>query len=342
MSPLRARILSIFLCCVICFMICAVPVSATPTSAEIQALEKQAKEIQNEINALKKKAADQTAIKNAIDKQIANTQAQIDACNNQIRQYNQQIAENQAKIDAKYAEIEQDKIDFKKRIRAIYMSNTDSPVQILLGASSFSDYLELAQMTKSAGLDLKTLEPESADSPFGQYTGAGTIFGASGGVAEAAARTAYYLVTGKNIEDIEGMRGVMKDKYRKEVELDIAGTKVKICVVSTLKEAEKAVQEVKNGTADFQLLEVMACPGGCVNGGGQPISCNTPEKREKRAQGLYMEDANVSKCRHSHDNTDVKRLYDEYLGEPNSHTAHEWLHTHYTNNREKLYISVGE
>jgi len=218
--------------------------------------------------------------------------------------------------------------------------------QLSEGGKLDTDYVlttqEFAQMIKSAGLDLKTLEPEMADSPFGQYTGAGTIFGASGGVAEAAARTAYYLVTGKNIEDIEGMRGVMKDKYRKEVELDIDGTKVKVCVVSTLKEAEKAVQEVKNGTADFQLLEVMACPGGCVNGGGQPISCNTPEKREKRAQGLYTEDANVSKCRHSHDNTDVKRLYDEYLGEPNSHIAHEWLHTHYTNGREKLYISVGE
>lgn len=218
--------------------------------------------------------------------------------------------------------------------------------QLSEGGKLDTDYVlttqEFAQMIKSAGLDLKTLEPEMADSPFGQYTGAGTIFGASGGVAEAAARTAYYLVTGKNIEDIEGMRGVMKDKYRKEVELDIDGTKVKVCVVSTLKEAEKAVQEVKNGTADFQLLEVMACPGGCVNGGGQPISCNTPEKREKRAQGLYSEDANVSKCRHSHDNTDVKRLYDEYLGEPNSHTAHEWLHTHYTNGREKLYLSVGE
>ncbi|MBE7706148.1 MAG: 4Fe-4S dicluster domain-containing protein [Cyanobacteria bacterium SIG30] len=191
---------------------------------------------------------------------------------------------------------------------------------------------EFGQMIKSAGLDLNNLEPEEADSPFGQYTGAATIFGASGGVAEAAARTAYYMVTGENIanNDIKELRGVDEKSYSKVVELDIKGTKVKIKVVSTLREAEKAIQEIKNGTADFQLLEVMACPGGCVNGGGQPISCNTPEKRQARAEGLYNEDLKDTQYRRSHENTDIKKLYDTYLEKPNSHKAHELLHTSYS------------
>ena len=191
---------------------------------------------------------------------------------------------------------------------------------------------EFAQMIKSAGLDLKTLEPEEADSPFGQYTGAATIFGASGGVAEAAARTAYYMVTGENIgnNDIKELRGVDKNAYDKVVELDIKGTKVKVKVVSTLREAEKAIQQIKNGTCDFQLLEVMACPGGCVNGGGQPTSCNKPEVREKRAQALYTEDLKDTKFRRSHENTDIVKLYKEYLEKPGSHRAHELLHTSYS------------
>jgi NADH-quinone oxidoreductase subunit G len=191
---------------------------------------------------------------------------------------------------------------------------------------------EFAQMIKSAGIDLKTIEPEEADSPFGQYTGAATIFGASGGVAEAAARTAYYLVTGENIanDDIVELRGVTPSEFCKTVTLDIKGTKVTIRVVSTLREAEKAIQEIKNGTADFQLLEVMACPGGCVNGGGQPISCNTPEKRAIRAKGLYEEDMKDVQFRRSHENTDIQKLYSEYLEKPNSHLAHELLHTSYS------------
>ena len=198
---------------------------------------------------------------------------------------------------------------------------------------------EFAQMIKSAGIDLKTVEPEMADSPFGEYTGAATIFGASGGVAEAAARTAYYMVTGKNIanDDIVELRGVDKPAYNKTVTLDIEGTKVTIRVVSTLVEAEKAIQEIKAGTANFQLLEVMACPGGCVNGGGQPISCNTPEKRAKRAEGLYNEDLKDVQSRRSHENKDIKKLYDEYLGEPNSHKAHELLHTTYRDERKGSY-----
>ena len=190
---------------------------------------------------------------------------------------------------------------------------------------------ELGKMIKSAGIDFKSLEPETYDSPFGQYTGAGTIFGASGGVAEAAARTAYYFVTGENIanNDIMEFRGVDKNSRAKLIELDIKGTKVKIKVVSTLVEAEKAIQEIKAGKADYQMLEVMACPGGCVNGGGQPISCDDITVREQRAAGLYKEDAQDLEFRRSHENPDIIKLYDEYLEKPNSHKSHELLHTTY-------------
>ena len=190
---------------------------------------------------------------------------------------------------------------------------------------------ELGKMIKSAGIDFKSLEPETYDSPFGQYTGAGTIFGASGGVAEAAARTAYYFVTGENIanNDIMEFRGVDKNSRAKLTELDIKGTKVKIKVVSTLVEAEKAIQEIKAGTADYQMLEVMACPGGCINGGGQPISCDDITIREQRAAGLYKEDAQDLEFRRSHENPDIIKLYNEYLEKPNSHKSHELLHTTY-------------
>ena len=190
---------------------------------------------------------------------------------------------------------------------------------------------EFGKMIKSAGIDLKNLEPEEADSPFGQYTGAGTIFGASGGVAEAAVRTAYNMVTGEELssDDIVEMRGVDKYSYDKTVELDIKGTKVKVKVVSTLQKAEDAIQEIKAGTADLQLLEVMARPGGCVNGGGQPTSCNDPKIRERRAKGLYTEDAQAT-LRKSHKNPDIIKLYDEYFEKPNSHLSHELLHTSYS------------
>ncbi len=201
---------------------------------------------------------------------------------------------------------------------------------------------EFARMIKSAGIDFASLKEEKADSPFGEYTGAGTIFGASGGVAEAAARTAYYFVTGENIanDDIKEMRGVDINSRSKTVELDIKGTHVVVRVVSTLKEAEKAIQEIKNGTANFQLLEVMACPGGCVNGGGQPRSCESAQTKVERAEGLYEEDAHRA-LRHSHENPDIIRIYKEDLEKPNSHKAHELLHTTYTDKRTGSYKDIN-
>ena len=199
---------------------------------------------------------------------------------------------------------------------------------------------EIARMIKTAGIDLKNIVGEKADSPFGEYTGAATIFGVSGGVAEAAARTAYEVVTGETLKDviIDEMRGT---KRVKTVELDLNGTKLKVKIVNTLAQAEECIREIKAGKADYQLLEVMACPGGCINGAGQPQSYNDSQIKEKRAKGLYSDDEK-SVIRKSHENPDVKKLYDEYLETPNSHKAHSLLHTTYSGKRKDCYISVGE
>lgn len=198
---------------------------------------------------------------------------------------------------------------------------------------------ELGRLIKSAGVDFKSIEGVEADSPFGKYTGAGTIFGVSGGVAEAAARTAYQMVTREELTDvvISPMRGTHRVKT---VELDLKGTKVKVKIVNTLREAEKCLQEIQEGKADYQLLEVMACPGGCINGGGQPQSCDDLSVREKRAEGLYEDDA-TEEFRKSHENPEIKELYAKHLEKPGSHIAHELLHTTYSDKWTKLYKNVG-
>ena len=180
--------------------------------------------------------------------------------------------------------------------------------------------------------------PKKNDSPFGQYTGAGTIFGASGGVAEAAVRTAYELVTKETLTnlDFKPLRGVDKTHRTKEAIVDIKGTKIKVRVVSTLKEAEKSLRELIEGKADYQLLEVMACPGGCINGGGQPRSCDDSKIKELRAEGLYKEDIELP-LRKSHENPDIQKLYNEFLEKPNSHKAHELLHTTYSDMFKNSY-----
>ncbi len=195
---------------------------------------------------------------------------------------------------------------------------------------------ELGRMIREAGIDFSKLEPSKGDTPFGEYTGAGTIFGASGGVAEAAVRTAYEIATGKSLEsiDIKELRDV--HNRCRDVEFDINGAKVVVRVVSTLKEAEKSIQEIKTGNAKFHMLEVMACPGGCVNGGGQPRSCDSSLIKEKRAEGLYSEDKELS-LRKSHENPEIQKLYNEFLEKPGSHKAHELLHTTYKNRLKGSY-----
>lgn len=198
---------------------------------------------------------------------------------------------------------------------------------------------ELGRMIKEAGINFNALEPEDHDSPFGEYTGAGTIFGASGGVAEAAVRTAYEFATGEQLKDVDikEMRGT--SNRSKTVELDLKGTKLVVRVVSTLKEAEKAIREIKEGKADFQMLEVMACPGGCVNGGGQPRSCDDSRIKAERAEGLYKEDSELPQ-RKSHMNPSIQKLYQDYLEHPGSHKAHELLHTTYANKFSGSYKDI--
>ena len=199
---------------------------------------------------------------------------------------------------------------------------------------------ELAKMIKQSGILFSELPDEGFDNPFGEPTGAGVIFGATGGVMEAALRTVVEKLEGKALDniDFEAVRGT---DGIKEATLNVAGTDVKVAVVSGLGNARKVLEDIRAGKANYHFIEVMACPGGCINGGGQPMSCNDSNIKEKRAQGLYKDDE-TGELRKSHKNPDVQELYNKHLEAPNSHKAHELLHTTYTNRRKDCYISVGE
>lgn len=190
---------------------------------------------------------------------------------------------------------------------------------------------ELARMIESAGIFFKHLPDEEFDNPFGESTGAATIFGATGGVMEAALRTAVETLTGKELEDVD-FKEVRGMKEVKEAEYDVDGTKIKVAVASGTKNAKVILDKIKDGTADYQFIEIMGCPGGCINGGGQPIQHavvrNFVDLKARRAQALYDADAK-NKKRKSHENETIKKLYAEFLGEPGSHKAHEVLHTSY-------------
>ncbi len=190
---------------------------------------------------------------------------------------------------------------------------------------------ELARMIESAGIFFKHLPDEEFDNPFGESTGAATIFGATGGVMEAALRTAVETLTGKELEDVD-FKEVRGMKEVKEAEYDVDGTKIKVAVASGTKNAKVILDKIKDGTADYQFIEIMGCPGGCINGGGQPIQHavvrNFVDLKARRAQALYDADAKKTK-RKSHENETIKQMYAEFLGEPGSHKAHEILHTSY-------------
>ena len=190
---------------------------------------------------------------------------------------------------------------------------------------------ELARMIKKSCLSFTDLEDGTFDHPLGESTGAGVIFGATGGVMEAALRTAVETLTGETLEhvDFQAVRGTAGIK---EAEYDVAGMKIRVAVASGLGNAQTLLDRVKNGEADYQFIEIMGCPGGCVDGGGQPIQ--SPDVRRRvdvkaaRAKALYNLDASMT-YRKSHDNPAIKKLYDEYLGMPGSEKAHHILHTSY-------------
>lgn len=192
---------------------------------------------------------------------------------------------------------------------------------------------ELARFIKQSGLDLEAMPDGEADSILGTYSGAGTIFGATGGVMEAAIRTAHNFITGENLPEeaievtpVRGLDGV------KEAALTVAGKQVRVAVAHGLANVEVVLDKIREARkagkeTPYHFIEVMACPGGCIGGGGQPYNVSDGVRR-KRIEGLYQDDRDCE-VRHSHENPEIQRIYSEYLGKPLSEKAHQLLHTHY-------------
>lgn len=190
---------------------------------------------------------------------------------------------------------------------------------------------ELGRMIRTAGIDFTALPDEKADDPLGRSTGAAVIFGATGGVMEAALRTVVEILTGEELKkldfvDARGFEGI------KEATYNINGLEVKVAIASGLANARELMNKIKSGEADYHFVEIMACPGGCINGGGQPHVPadirNNVDYKMLRAKALYDYDE-AYELRKSHENPDIKKLYDDFLEKPNSHKAHELLHTSY-------------
>ena len=190
---------------------------------------------------------------------------------------------------------------------------------------------ELARLIRKAGIDFRSLPDEGFDDPLGESSGAGVIFGATGGVMEAALRTAVETLTGETLEKVEFME-VRGTEGIKEATYNVAGTDVKVAVASGLSNAKAIMDKVRSGEADYHFIEIMCCPGGCVNGGGQPqvhaSIRNFTDVKAIRAKALYDNDE-AKTIRKSHENPSVKKLYREYLGAPGSEKAHHILHTTY-------------
>jgi len=190
---------------------------------------------------------------------------------------------------------------------------------------------EIARMIREYGIDISSLKEEEYDAPLGISTGAAVIFGASGGVMEAAIRTVHKVVTGEEIEgvDFKAVRGL---EGIKEAEVNLNGTTVKVAVVNSLRNARKLLEQIKKGEKDYAFIEVMCCPGGCIGGGGQPYSLD-PDIKSKRMAAIYQADKGLPK-RRSHENPAVQELYREYLIKPLGEKSHHLLHTHYTSRKK--------
>ena len=186
---------------------------------------------------------------------------------------------------------------------------------------------ELAKMIEEAGINFLTLPDGQFDSPMGESTGAGVIFGASGGVLEAALRTAYEWITGSTLSkvDFTALRGI---KGLKEATISIGDMDVQVAVASGLGNARRLLEDIRSGKSRYHAIEIMACPGGCIDGGGQPYHHGNIDILEKRTQALFSEDKS-KRLRKSHENPDIQKLYAEFLGEPHSELAVKLLHTSY-------------
>jgi NADP-reducing hydrogenase subunit HndD len=202
---------------------------------------------------------------------------------------------------------------------------------------------EFGKMIQQAGINFESLEDSECDSILGKHTGAGVIFGATGGVMEAALRTAYEIITGKevpfpnlNIIPVRGLEGVREatikiENYKAEWQF-LENVELKVAVAHGLSNARKLVEQVSAGKSPYHFIEIMACPGGCLSGGGQPMPVNN-EIRKKRTDAIYAEDESLE-FRKSHDNPEIKRIYKDFLHEPLGHKSHELLHTSYTKRKK--------
>lgn len=198
---------------------------------------------------------------------------------------------------------------------------------------------ELSRMIKQANIEFTKLGDTAFDNPMGEATGAAAIFGTTGGVMEAALRTAQDVLTGEDLEKID-FKQVRGEEGIKRATVNIAGNDLNVVAASGLSNARQILEEIKNGTANYQFVEIMACPGGCIMGGGQPIKSSKIRRevdvRKLRADALYTIDER-STIRKSHENPILKKIYKDYLGAPGGEKAHKLLHTHYVA-RDKYHI----
>jgi NADP-reducing hydrogenase subunit HndD len=199
---------------------------------------------------------------------------------------------------------------------------------------------ELAHLIKQANIDFSALKDTEFDKPLGMSTGAAVIFGTTGGVIEAACRTAYEIITGKTLpkidfEELRGLEGV------RSAVVDIDGVKLNIGIAHGLSNARKLLEQVKRGESDFHVIEIMACPGGCIDGGGQPLHHGNSEIIKARWQAIYDADKNMP-IRKSHENPSIQEIYKEFLGEPGSEKAHHLLHTHYFDRKPLIEVDLDK